>query len=151
MGGSSWPVHDLDRLAAASGDRGQPWTPLSSADPGEGGTLPSHPQAEALAGDPFADLMAAQAAFDRWRSSYNQERPHEALAMATPGSRYVPSPRCYPATLPEIVYGGDDAVRKVQSEGAVHFAGRVARVSKALRGERVAIRPTLTDGVWTIH
>jgi len=108
-------------------------------------------KAEALGGETFADLAAAQAAFDCWRVSYNQERPHEALAMATPSSRYVPSPRCYPAALPVIVYAADDAIRKVQSEGAVHFAGRVFRVSKALRGERVAVRPTLIDGVWTIH
>jgi transposase InsO family protein len=108
-------------------------------------------KAELLGGEAFADLTAAQAAFDHWRGSYNRERPHEALALATPSSRYVPSPRCYPTALPEIEYGGDDAVRKVQSEGVVHFAGRVLRVSKALRGERVAVRPTSTDGVWTIH
>jgi transposase InsO family protein len=108
-------------------------------------------KAELLAGETFADLAAAQAAFDRWRLSYNQERPHEALDLATPGSRYVPSPRPYPETLPAIEYGPDDAVRKVQYDGEVHFAGRVSRVSKAFRGERVAVRPTPTDGVWAVY
>ncbi len=56
-------------------------------------------KAEVLAGENFADLARAQAAFDPWRLSYNHERPHEALALATPGSRYVPSPRRYPETL----------------------------------------------------
>ena len=71
--------------------------------------------------------------------------------MATPSSRYVPSPRCYPAVLPEIIYRADDAIRKVQAEGELHFAGRIYRVSKALRGERVAVRPTATDGLWGIY
>lgn len=107
-------------------------------------------KAEVLAGESFADLAAAQTAFDRWRIRYNQERPHEALALATPRSRYVPSPRRYPDAVPEIAYGPDDALRKVQEGGDVSFAGRVFRVSKAFQGERVAIRPTQTDGVWAI-
>jgi len=107
-------------------------------------------KAEVLAGTIFADLAAAQAAFDRWRVSYNQERPHEALGLATPSSRYVPSPRRYPERLSAIEYGPDDAIRKVQDDGEVSFAGQVFRVSKAFRGERVAIRPTQTDGVLAI-
>ena len=35
-------------------------------------------KAEVLSGESFADLVMAQVAFDRWRVSYNQERPHEA-------------------------------------------------------------------------
>ncbi len=108
-------------------------------------------KAEVLAGEPFADLMVAQAAFDPWRLSYNHERPHEALALATPSSRYVPSARRYPARLPEIEYGPDDAVRKVQEDGELSFANQVFRVSKAFRGERVAIRSTPTDGVLAIY
>ncbi|MCA1726035.1 MAG: IS481 family transposase, partial [Thermomicrobia bacterium] len=108
-------------------------------------------KAEVLGGAPFADLAAAQAAFDRWRLSYNHERPHEALALATPGSRYAPSVRAYPDAVPEIVYGPDDAVRKVQYDGEVHFAGRVFRVGKAFHGERVAMRPMATDGVWGVY
>lgn len=107
-------------------------------------------KAEVLAGEPFAHLLAAQERFDDWRLRYNHERPHEALDLATPGSQYAPSPRCYPERLPAIEYGPDDAVRKVQSEGEVSFANRVFRVSKAFRGERVAIRPTPTDGVFVV-
>jgi len=42
---------------------------------------------------PFADLTAAQAAVDAWRSEYNNLRPHESLGMATPSSASGPSPR----------------------------------------------------------
>jgi transposase InsO family protein len=37
---------------------------------------------------PFADLGAAQAAVDAWRREYNEQRPHQALGMATPASRF---------------------------------------------------------------
>ena len=107
-------------------------------------------KAEVLAGEPFAHLTAAQAGFDDWRLSYNHERPHEALGMATPSSRYVPSPRRYPARVSAIEYGPDDAVRTVQYGGELSFANRVFRVSKAFRGQRVAIRPTATEGVFVI-
>ncbi len=32
----------------------------------------------------------AQAALELWREQFNQERPHEALAMRTPGELYLP-------------------------------------------------------------
>jgi transposase InsO family protein len=37
---------------------------------------------------PFADLPSAQAALDGWRHDYNFHRPHQALDMATPASRF---------------------------------------------------------------
>jgi hypothetical protein len=42
---------------------------------------------------PFADLPSAQRAVDRWRHEYNYERPHQALDMATPASRFFPIPK----------------------------------------------------------
>ena len=45
-------------------------------------------KAEVLSGPPFADLAAAERAFDRWRNVYNTQRPHEALELAVPASRY---------------------------------------------------------------
>jgi transposase InsO family protein len=39
----------------------------------------------------FPDLPAAQAAIDAWVHTYNHERPHQSLDMATPASRFRPS------------------------------------------------------------
>src|SRR5207249_881645 len=44
---------------------------------------------EFLLGRLFTDLPTAQAELDRWVQSYNAERPHSALSMATPASRFV--------------------------------------------------------------
>ena len=103
---------------------------------------------ELLQGRRFADWAACQAAFDRWRGVYNTERPHQALDLATPISRYTPSPRSFPETLPAIEYGDEDHIRKVGVKGRISFKGHVFKVGKALQGYPVALRPTATDGVW---
>lgn len=97
------------------------------------------------------DLAAAQRAFDQFRLAYNTDRPHESLDNAVPASRYQPSPRAYPATLPEVVYADDDAVRIVRSKGDIQFQGRRHFVSQGLAGLPVGIRPTPADGVFRVR
>jgi hypothetical protein len=40
---------------------------------------------------PFESVESAQAAVDGWVSSYNHQRPHQALDMATPASLFRPN------------------------------------------------------------
>jgi transposase InsO family protein len=94
----------------------------------------------------FADLEECQSAFDRWRHIYNFERPHEALGLDTPSSRYRPSARSFPEKLSEIVYWPGDIVRKVDNCGFISFKSRPWRVGKPFRGQPVALRQTETDG-----
>jgi len=108
-------------------------------------------KAEVLRDQYFASLSACQRGFDQWREVYNRERPHQALDMAVPISRYQPSPCSFPDTLPPIEYGPDDLVRKVQNKGVVHFQGRLFTVSSALQGYPVALRPVNTDGQFDIY
>lgn len=96
------------------------------------------------------ELEACQRRFRQWRQSYNLERPHEALGLVPPVSRYRESPRSFPETLPVWEYGPGDQVRRVQAEGWFSFRGREYRVSKAFRGQAVALRATLCDGVWDV-
>lgn len=102
-------------------------------------------EAEVLNGRAFSDLAQAQRAFDPWRQVYNHERPHDALLLEVPAARYQISTRPYPSSLPPIQYAPDDQVRKVQSNGLVHFKGLILKVSNALRGQPVALRPVTTD------
>jgi transposase InsO family protein len=104
-------------------------------------------KAEVLHSCQGLDLLACQRRFDAWRPLYNHERPHEALNMATPASRYRQSPRRFPKTLPPIEYGPDDRVRKVFDGGFISYRNREYRISKAFTGEWVALRPTLADGI----
>lgn len=108
-------------------------------------------KAEVIQGQTFADLVACQRRFDPWRQVYNHQRPHEALGMAVPASRYRISSRPFPEVLPEWEYGPGDAVRKVSCDGTISFRGQPLELGKAFRGERVALRPTVEDGVFGIY
>jgi hypothetical protein len=104
-----------------------------------------------IAADVFAhhrlpDLAACQSVFDAFRMTDNHDRPHHALDFAVPASRYTPSRRAFPETLPEIGYSPDDQVRLVRSQGAISFHNRRWFISRGLIGLPVAVRPTVTDG-----
>lgn len=87
------------------------------------------------------DVPSCQPPFDRFRDEYNHERPHEALQMATPISRYRVSPRVFPETLPSIEYGSDLAVRKVSDKGWLSYRSRPFNVGQAFEGLSVGLRP----------
>ena len=105
---------------------------------------------EVLQGSSFTDLAHCQRAFDRWRDVYNLERPHEALDLATPASKYQVSQRPFPEVLPPLEYEPTDLVRRVRDKGRIMLFGRIFKVPKAFKGMPVAIRPTTTDGVWNV-
>jgi len=96
------------------------------------------------------DLATSQRVFTTFRHTYNHERPHQALAYAVPASRYQPSSRAFAEHLPEIVYGPDDQVRLVRSQGSISFHNRSYFISRGLIGLPVAVRPTTTDGVFQV-
>jgi transposase InsO family protein len=93
----------------------------------------------------FRDLAEVQRAFDDWRTVYNLQRPHQALDQDVPASRFRPSTRSMPDRLPEVEYDEHEIVRTVHKD-YISFKGRPWLVPRALRGERVAIRPLDTDG-----
>ncbi len=107
-------------------------------------------KAEVLRGRAFANAAELQREFDCWRETYNHERPHEALGLAVPGSRYEVSRREFLERLPPIQYDVADEVRKVNPVGLLSFRGRVIKISEAFAGEPVALRPTTTEGVWQV-
>jgi transposase InsO family protein len=108
-------------------------------------------QVELLRQCRFKNLADCQQQFDRWRYHYNHERPHQALELATPITRYRPSPRSYPEQLPAVEYGPDDTVRIVQTTGRISYGGRVYNVGRAFQRQPVALRPTNTDGVMEVY
>ena len=98
----------------------------------------------------WLDLCQVQQAFDPYRHFYNHKRPHQAIGDLPPASRYKPSNRPFPDTLPAIEYETGDEVRKVQQQGRISFRGRELLVSKAFTGEPVALRAR-EDGVWNVY
>jgi transposase InsO family protein len=107
-------------------------------------------KSEVLDGRVFESLAQAQKAFDAWRHIYNTKRPHEALGLATPATRYRPSPRSMPRHIAPPDYEPQAHVRKVQSNGSISFGRRDIRTCKAFAGKYVALRATNTDGLFDL-
>jgi transposase InsO family protein len=98
----------------------------------------------------FSDLSDSQLAFDHWRHIYNFQRPHDALQLEVPASRYQPSSRPFPETLPPVDYPDGDTVRKVQQRGEIWFKSRPFKIGNAFYGHRVALRPSPIDGIYDV-
>ncbi len=107
-------------------------------------------QAEVLSRLDLRDLRHSQEVFDRYRPIYNTERPHHAHDLATPASRYAPSPRSLPRVLTPILYALGDEVRRVKTKGEITWCNRTYFLGQAFAGEHVALRPTATDGLYHV-
>jgi len=116
---------------------------------------PAHPQtnkAEVLAGKTFTGMAHVQQAFDNWRAIYNHIRPHDALGLAVPASRYQPSTCSFPECLPDIEYSPDDEVSLVTWNGEVRFKQHRLKVSNALQGLPIAFRERHEqDGIYDMY
>jgi transposase InsO family protein len=108
-------------------------------------------KAEVLQGREFRDASECQSAFDAWREVYNHDRPHEALELGVPSSRYSPSPRSYKESPEPWDYGHGAQTRKVDVSGYISFEGTRLRASHGLHRERVEVRPSAEDGVHDIY
>jgi transposase InsO family protein len=156
-------------------DNGSPWGNSSSGEPWNRIAIwlmklgiqlthsrPYHPQTngklerfhrslkqELLNQTSFDHLEEAQHAFDQWQHLYNYYRPHEALDMQTPSTRYQPSQQPYPEKLPPIDYE-EGFIRKVDADGKISFKGISLKVGHGFRGEYVALKETDQDGLYSI-
>jgi len=90
---------------------------------------------------PAADRWAQQRELDLFRQEYNQVRPHEPLQMQTPASVYEPSPRPYPARVPEPEYPDSMLVRAVHSKGQFRWRKQDVFLTEVLWGERIGLLP----------
>jgi len=108
-------------------------------------------KAEAISGRLYGGLDECQRAFDQFRACYNMERPHEALDMAVPASRYRISPFAYPNVLPAIEYLDTDIVRKVNTPGLISHHKTQYYIGRAFVGQPVALRATERDGKFAVY
>ncbi len=90
----------------------------------------------------FTSLTTAQQALDEWVGYYNTQRPHQALGMATPASRFTGqalSPAARPADLSALApdrSGEDWVARKVGPNGVVCVSWQQVSVGKHHAGQR---------------
>lgn len=81
-----------------------------------------------------------------WRVGvYNSVRPHEALGDRPPVSRWCPSRRPRPATLPAVTYPAGSVLRKVASTGDITWHCARVLVGRGLTGEWVRLEESASE------
>lgn len=98
---------------------------------------------------PSPTFETQQRRFDAWRRTFNERRPHEALAGARPADRYRPSARPFPRRLPMLEYPAHVELRRVHRTGVISWRGAPLFLSRVLATEYVSLAET-ADGEWTI-
>jgi transposase InsO family protein len=98
---------------------------------------------------PQMTMRAQQQCFDRFRSEYNDERPHDALGGRPPGMLWQPSMRPYPSRLVAPEYHGHWEVRRVSTNGTIKFKNAERFLSVPLHGLQVGLEE-IDDDLWNI-
>jgi transposase InsO family protein len=91
------------------------------------------------------DVRAFTQDCHRWRNVYNTLRPHEALDDQPPATRWTPSPRKRPATLPDPTYPTGATLRVTCREGLVRWRGCRILVGRGITGLPVMIEETTQE------
>ena len=97
---------------------------------------------------PGMNSLQQQAKFDEFVKEFNEERPHEALAMKRPADVYVASPRPYDG-LPELSYPLHDRDILVTACGRICMHRKRINVSTVLAGQRLGIKE-VDEGIWIV-
>lgn len=97
---------------------------------------------------PGANSLQQQARFDAFISEFNEERPHEALAMRCPAELYTPSVRPYDG-LPEVDYPFHDRDVLVTACGRICMHRKKVNISTVMAGQRLGIKE-VDEGIWLV-
>jgi len=97
---------------------------------------------------PEMNTLQQQARFDSFIEEFNNERPHEALAMKTPAEVYSASPRPYDG-LPELAYPLHDRDVVVTACGRICLHRKRVNLSHVFAGQRVGIKE-VDEGIWIV-
>jgi hypothetical protein len=95
-----------------------------------------------------ANLLQQQAKFDDFLEEFNNERPHEALAMQCPAQLYSSSCRPYQG-IPEPLYPFHDKTLLVTSCGRLCLHRKKINLSTCLAGQAVGIKE-VDPGIWLV-
>jgi Integrase core domain len=97
---------------------------------------------------PGMNALQQQARFDAFRSEFNTERPHEALAMRCPAELCSNSSRAYHG-LPEIAYPLHDREVLVTACGRICMHRKRINNSTVLAGQKLGIKE-VDEGIWLV-
>jgi len=94
------------------------------------------------------NFLQQQARFDEFITTFNQERPHEALNMRYPAELYSPSPRPYNG-LPELEYPFHERTITVTRCGRICMGPMKINLSQAFAGQKVGVKQ-VEEKIWLV-
>ncbi|MGD0480887.1 MAG: integrase core domain-containing protein [Terracidiphilus sp.] len=97
---------------------------------------------------PGMNTLQQQATFDSFIHEFNDERPHEALAMKCPADLYVPASRQYQG-LPELEYPLHDREVVITHCGRLCLHRKKINISKVFAGQKLGIRE-VDEAIWLV-
>ncbi|MFL5259642.1 MAG: integrase core domain-containing protein [Hyphomicrobiales bacterium] len=98
---------------------------------------------------PAPSLREQLARLRTFQRVYNEERPHAALANATPAERYTASPRRFDGVLRAPEYSREHELRRVRQNGEIKWRGSTLYISQALTGEPIGLLEE--ESGWSVY
>jgi len=95
-----------------------------------------------------ANVLQQQGRFDTFVHRFNHDRPHQALDMCTPASRYAPSTRPYQG-LAELDYPFHDWTAVITTCGRICYQSRKINVSQVFAGQKVGVKQ-VDEHIWLV-
>jgi putative transposase len=103
-----------------------------------------------VAKNPAFDRVQEQRRSTKWLREYNEERPHEALAMQVPRARYRRSRRRLPLVIKPWTYPAGWIRRWVKGNGEIYWRGKWRFVGEAFVRDYVGLKP-VRKGIWRVY
>ena len=101
-----------------------------------------HRMLKARTANPPAESFAGQQArFGWWKRYYNHQRPHEGAGQMPPATKYRPSIRPLPPSLPKLNYPATWKTLQVDAYGYVQWHQQKRSIGRGFAGERIGLRP----------
>jgi putative transposase len=94
------------------------------------------------------NFLQQQARFDQFISTFNEQRPHQALSMRFPAELYRRSPRPYNG-LPQLEYPFHDRTITVTRYGRICMGPLKINLSQAFAGQQVGVKQ-VEDKIWLV-
>jgi len=96
------------------------------------------------------NLKSQQYKFNRFRTEYNNERPHESLGMKMPNEVHKRSIREYPRIIRDWDYERNIRAKMVTVNGAIRWKNDLIMVSSALSGKYIGLEE-IDSGVFRVY
>lgn len=106
---------------------------------------------ELLRRTPIEDMTAAQDSFDKFRSCYNNERPHASLNYDVPAKHYHTSDRLMPDRIMEWEYPNEYEIRKIKTSGYLTYRNHGYFLSEAFGEKTIGIRESSVYGFINLY